>query len=147
MPRGLMTTSKQRAYIATMIAERGIKGLTLEGFVAAAKPQDSPIHDLLTWDNRRASHLYRLREAARVLRSYTGWVPTKITGNGKTLVNTNQTPIGVKVRTSPDGPIATVKFADALEDAYMRQDLISRRIAWVRNSIKTLLTVPALRGL
>lgn len=140
------TTPEQRTYIKTLFAKNG-NAITSELLVKAAQAQDSPIHDLFTWDNRRAGHLYRLREAARILRSYTGWLPSVIKGKKKESVPGFQIPMAVKVRPAPDEPFKNVQTANALEDEFMRRQVIIARIDGVKRSIKQLLIVPELKKL
>lgn len=142
---GLSPTPKQRNFIKTLLAKEG--SLTSEALVKAAESQDSPIHDLFVWDNRRAGHLYRLRQAARILRSYTGWLPSVVTGSSRTPSVAYQTPLAVKVRPTPEEPARWVKTANALEDEFMRSQLAQDRMNAVKRFIKQLLTVPELVAL
>lgn len=43
--------------------------LTPVALVEASRPEDAPMHDCFTWDNRRAAELYRQEEARREIRS------------------------------------------------------------------------------
>ena len=43
--------------------------VTRESFLAAATPDDSPIHKLFQWDNEKAAHLYRLDQASTIMNS------------------------------------------------------------------------------
>jgi hypothetical protein len=146
----LRTTPEQRTYIRKLIEKRG-NSITSEQLVMAAEPGDSPIHDLFTWNNRRAAHLYRLRQAARILRSYTGWLPTVVKtspgGKDDVLVAANKIPLAVKVRTSPDEDPKWVGTANALENEYMKQQVISDRLRRIKQALQQLLVVPELEDL
>lgn len=143
----LTPTAKQRGFIKTLFARHG-DNLSSEELVKAAQDQESPIHDLFMWDNRRAAHLYRLRQAARILRSFTGWLPSVLEGQKKRSATTAyRMPIAVKVRVDPSEPKKWVLTANALENKFMRRQIIEDRITAVRNFIKQLLVVPELVGL
>lgn len=146
----LRTTPEQRTFIRKLFEKNG-KSLSSEQLVMAAEAESSPIHDLFTWNNRRAAHLYRLRQAARILRSYTGWLPTvmKQTTGSKDDVNVtaNKVPLAVKVRTTPDEKPKWVQTSNALENEYMKRQVISDRLNRVKQSIQQLRAVPELEDL
>jgi hypothetical protein len=43
--------------------------LTTEGVLEGAQPEEAPLHPAFTWDDARAAHLHRLREARELVRS------------------------------------------------------------------------------
>lgn len=134
-------TPAQLRYIRNLVDRaEDTKGFQPHDLVKAAEPSDSPIHDLLTWDNRRAAHLYRLRQAARLLRAYTGWV---IRSDKKTLTLSGG-PIMVLASTGEGEKAKYLKTSYALDNEYTRKDLIARRISFIRGAIKQLLIVPEL---
>lgn len=134
-------TDAQMKYIKKLLLERGHDGLSTDMLVKLAEPSNSPINNLFMWDNRRAGHLYRLRQAARLLRACVGWSPTKKRPDAQ------QTNVSVLVTPEPGAAARHIATSYALDDEHMRQDLISRRISAVRNAIKQLLVVPELRDL
>lgn len=146
----LRTTPEQRTFIRRLFEKNG-KSLSSEQLVMAAEAQGSPIHDLFTWNNRRAAHLHRLRQASRILRSYTGWLPTvmKHASGSKddVTVKANRVPMAVKVRSAPDEKPKWVQTSNALENEYMKRQVISDRIGRIKQSIQQLLAVPELEDL
>jgi len=137
-------TRQQHAHINVLFAKNGGK-LSNEQLLHAAEAQDSPIHDLFVWDNKRAAHLYRLRQAARILRSYVAWIPRKkATGLKDSFAGR---PLAFHVRPTEKEGATWVKAADAMEDEYMYSQVVAAKISHVRNSIKQLLVVPALEPL
>jgi hypothetical protein len=51
------------------LAERNHGRLTPEAVVAAAKPEDSPLHFWFEWDNRKAAAAHRINQARALIRS------------------------------------------------------------------------------
>lgn len=47
----------------------GDRGVSAEEFVGAARPESSPLHGDLEWDDSVAGHQYRLQQAREILRS------------------------------------------------------------------------------
>lgn len=139
----MRVTTHQRNYMKELMAKLG--GLTGEQLVKAAEPQDSPVHDLFTWNNRRAGHLYRLREAARILRHYAPWLNQSAQEAPK--VPAAKLPFAVKVKRHPEDGKKWVPLANALEDRYMRHQLIIDRVDRVTSAIEQLLAVPELHRL
>ena len=144
----LRTTPVQRNYIKGLFAKHG-NSLTSDQLVQAAEAQNSPIHELFTWNNRRAAHLYRLRQAARILRSYTGWLPEVMKKHAKGAPNlvANREPFAVKIRRHPEEDKRWVQTANALENKYMRDQLIFDRIDRVKAALDQLVVVPELLDL
>lgn len=114
-----------------------------EQLIAAAEPANSPLHDLLTWDNRAAAHDYRKMEAARILRSY-HIVRFRIVHGAKKERASVSVPFAVKVKATPEAEKVWTRTTIALKNEYSRDQLIAERIAWVRRGIKQLLVVPEL---
>ena len=131
-------TAAQRNYMKELMAKLG--GLHAEQLLKAAEPQDSPIHDLFTWNNRRAGHLYRLQEAARILRHYAPWLDKNKKESSKAA--SAKLPFAVKVKRHPEEVKKWVPLANALEDRYMRHQLIIDRVDRVSSAIEQLLAVP-----
>lgn len=140
-------TPRQRNFIKKLFAQEG--SLTSADLVKAAESEDSPIHGLFTWDNRKAANLYRLRQAARILRSYTLWLPAVLKGSKKVAGSrqSQSQPFAVKVKSAIDAPYRWVRTANALEDEFMRTQLALDRVSAVRRFIKQLLAVPELVAL
>lgn len=44
--------------------------LTPELLIREAKPTTSPLHDVFVWDDHRAGHLYRIKQARDILKAY-----------------------------------------------------------------------------
>lgn len=143
----LRTTPQQRNFIKDLFSKHG--SLTNEILVKAAEPQNSPIHDLFIWSNRRAGHLYRLRQAARILRSYTAWLPTVVRGAKEQTLKANpRKPLAVKVRINQEEKMKRwVPIANALEDQFMRHELLFDRVDRVKMALQQLLVVPDLEEL
>lgn len=137
-------TPDQKAFIDELFARHGGK-MTNEQVVAAAKPGSSPIHDLFIWDDKRAAYLYHLRTAGRIMRSYTGWTVEAETAHGS--IPINATPIAVKVKETPEADPKWIDTMIAIQDDYMRTQLIEQRLRNVRHSLRQLLVLPELRDL
>lgn len=141
----LGVTPEQHQHILTLFAKHG-DWFTKELFVQASEPQNSPIHDLLTWNNRHAAHQHRLRQAARILRAYIPWYQNGKNKKGMApKSDSNNIPLAVKVRRHPeDKEKVFVLTANALESKYMRRQVILDRVGRVKSSLNQLLLLPEL---
>ena len=141
----LGVTPEQHQHIMTLFAKHG-GWFSRELFVQAAEPENSPIHDLLTWNNRHAAHQYRLRQAARILRAYIPWYGNRKNKKGAALkFDSSKIPLAVKVRRHPeDKEKVLVLTANALESKYMRGQVILDRVGRVKSSLNQLLLLPEL---
>lgn len=117
-----------------------------EQLIAAAKPKDSPLHDLLPWDDRAAAHEYRKEIASRILRSY-HVVRFRVVSGDQTARTSVKVPFAVKVRVEPEGDKAWTRTQIALKNEFSREQLIAERISRTRTWIKQLLVVPELTPL
>lgn len=123
--RNFRITREQKNHIDELFAKNGGK-MSESLLLLDAKNAKSPIHDLFPWNDHEAGHLYRLRVAARVLRSY---AVIKIKRSEDSLVQVKG-PIAIKV--SPDGEAPKEWFKTpvvlASEDLSRRAivDMISR---------------------
>lgn len=59
-------TPEQRAYLLSLDRDGEIRA---DDVVAAAEPENSPIHDLFEWDDEEAGARYRLSQARTLIRS------------------------------------------------------------------------------
>lgn len=60
-------TPEQEAWLKANCDRDGV--LTPEDVVTAAEPEDSPLHELFTWNNEVAGHKHRLDEARALIRT------------------------------------------------------------------------------
>lgn len=61
-----MGNDNVRDALAALYRQNG--ALEAEAVVDAAKPKDHPLHDRFEWDNKKASHEYRLIQARHLIR-------------------------------------------------------------------------------
>lgn len=92
--------------------------LTGELLVAEAQPKTSPLHDAFEWNNHRAAHLYRVDQAAHLIRSIE---VVKVVGG-------QQKPIRAFVSVVRDEDRSYTSTAHALSDPELRQQVLDA--AW-----------------
>lgn len=70
-PHAGRLSAKDTAALVTVITKLTEKdgAKVPEGLVRASKPESSPTHHLFEWDDTKAGALYRLEQAARLIRS------------------------------------------------------------------------------
>lgn len=128
---GLRITRDQKSYIDQLFAKGG-GVLVPESLLLDAKRHESPLHDLFTWNDKRGAHLNRLREAARVLRSY-AVIKVKYSTSDDSIVRV-EGPIAIKVRHTQDGPKEWTKREAVLRSeeltSFAMADMIARVRAW-----------------
>lgn len=117
-----------------------------EQLIDAARPSESPLHELFPWDDKGAAHEYRKQVAASILRSY-HIVRFRVVEGVDASRTSVKVPFAVKVRTAPEAEKVWVRTQVALKNDFSREQLIAERIAWVRRGIKQLLVVPELAAL
>lgn len=70
-------TQNQQAVIAALaeIAEQNDGVLQVDAVIAAARPNDSPLHSKFTWDNTEAAHKWRQEQARALIRVTVKYLP------------------------------------------------------------------------
>ena len=98
---------------------RGI--LTPKQLVAAARPNDSPLHQYFTWDNTKAAERWRIYEAGRVLRVCVEWLPQDKSG-----------PVRVTAHLTSDTTGGYRALTTILSDTEMRKQLLADAMADIK---------------
>lgn len=120
---------EQKNYLDELFAKNGGR-LSEDIVLGDAKSPKSPLHDLFPWNDKEAGYLYRLRVAARVLRSY-AVIRVKPTEAGEIVAVKG--PIAIKV--SPDGEAPKEWFKTTVVLA--NDDLSARAIADMISRVRT----------
>jgi len=134
-------TREQKNHIDRLFAENG-NTLLREQLLVDARREESPLHDLIPWDDREASHLYRLVVAGRILRSYSVMrVKYSVTQD---TISQVMGPISIKVAHTEDGPKVHTLTRVVLERADLEARAMADMIARTRTWHKQLLVFPKL---
>lgn len=103
------------------------RGLTSETLVAAATPEDHPLHDRFEWDDSIAGHQFRLVQAAELIRSVKVTYGKDTEGRAKTVRAFSS----VYAEGSPVR--AYVPTEEAMADPFLREMLLREcRREWAR---------------
>lgn len=111
-----------------------------KAFVDEARPDDAPMHPLLTWDNEAAAESWRREEAREVI----GGVSTiTISKDGTERVESPR--VWLHVRTEPEGP-RYMRVGDVQSDPELERSALLAAIEQVRAITKRFEELQSLLG-